>query len=112
VTDVEVNPDGRCWAKRFSRGWEATDLHLLATDRRMILDLLASRQMAELSDEWPSLNTVLPGGARIEGTIEPLSDAPTFAIRIEPLCAEAHRFRGVSSCKDKSDAFEDEICIV
>jgi type IV secretion system protein TrbB len=82
VTDVEANPDGRVWVKRFSRGWESTDLHLLASDRRMILDLLASRQMDELSAERPSLSTVLPSGARLEGTIPPLSEAPTFAIRI------------------------------
>jgi type IV secretion system protein TrbB len=82
VTDVEANPDGRVWVKWFSRGWESTDLHLLASDRRMILDLLASRQMDELSAERPSLSTVLPSGARLEGTIPPLSEAPTFAIRI------------------------------
>ena len=82
VTDIEANPDGRCWIKRFSRGWEATDLTLLASDRRMILDLLASRQADELTAERPSLSTVLPSGARVEGTIPPLSEAPTFAIRI------------------------------
>jgi type IV secretion system protein VirB11 len=82
VTDVEANPDGRVWVKRFSRGWESTTLTLPASDRRMILDLLASRQMDELSAEKPSLSTVLPSGARVEGTIPPLSEAPTFAIRI------------------------------
>jgi P-type conjugative transfer ATPase TrbB len=82
VTDVEANPDGKVWVKRFSQAWEATDLTLLAGDRRMILDLLASRQMDELSAERPSLSTVLPSGARIEGTIPPLSESPTFAIRI------------------------------
>jgi type IV secretion system protein TrbB len=82
MTDVEANPDGRVWVKRFSRGWEATGLTMLASDRRMILDLLASRQMDELSAERPSLSTVLPSGARMEGTIPPLSEAPTFAIRI------------------------------
>jgi type IV secretion system protein VirB11 len=82
VTDVNVNPDGRCWVKRFSRSWESTTLTLPASDRRMILDLLASRQMDELSAERPSLSTALPSGARVEGTIPPLSEAPTFAIRI------------------------------
>jgi len=82
VTDIEANPDGRVWIKRFSRGWEATDLTLADSDRRMILDLLAARQMDELHAERPSLSTILPSGARVEGTIPPLSEAPTFAIRI------------------------------
>jgi type IV secretion system protein TrbB len=82
VTDIEANPDGRVWIKRFRRAWEATDLTLLDSDRRMILDLLAARQMDELHAERPSLSTVLPNGARVEGTIPPLSEAPTFAIRI------------------------------
>jgi type IV secretion system protein TrbB len=82
VTDIVANPDATVWIKRFSRGWESTDLTLLESDRRMILDLLAARQSDELHAERPSLSTVLPGGARIEGTIPPLSEAPTFAIRI------------------------------
>jgi P-type conjugative transfer ATPase TrbB len=82
VTDIVANPDATVWIKRFSRGWEGTDLTLLESDRRMILDLLAARQSDELHAERPSLSTVLPGGARIEGTIPPLSEAPTFAIRI------------------------------
>jgi P-type conjugative transfer ATPase TrbB len=82
VTDIEANPDGRIWIKRFSRGWEATDLTLPDSDRRMMLDLLAARQADELHEERPSLSTVLPNGARVEGTIPPLSAASTFAIRI------------------------------
>lgn len=82
ITDVNVNPNVRCWVKRFSRAWEATDLTVPASDRRLLLDLLASRQMDELSAERPSLSTVLPSGARLEGTIPPLSENPTFAIRI------------------------------
>ena len=82
VTDIMANPNSTVWVKRFSRGWESTALTLPSSDRRMILDLLASRQMDELSAERPSLSTVLPSGARVEGTIPPLSEAPTFAIRI------------------------------
>jgi type IV secretion system protein VirB11 len=82
VTDIAANPDSTVWVKRFSQHWESTALTLAASDRRMILDLLASRQLDELSAEQPSLSTVLPSGARVEGTIPPLSEAPTFAIRI------------------------------
>ena len=82
VTDVNCNPDGRLWVKRFSQRWEATDIRLDGGTRRMLLDLLASRESRELSAETPSLSTVLPSGARLEGTIPPLAEAPTFAIRI------------------------------
>jgi type IV secretion system protein TrbB len=82
VTDVNCNPDGTLWIKRFSRGWEGTDIVLEVSARRTILDLLAARQEDELNAGRPSISTVLPSGARIEGTIPPLAEAPTFAIRI------------------------------
>jgi len=81
VTDIACNSDGRCWIKRFSSSWEATGVTLEVSDRRRLMDVLAARQMDELSTEKPSLSTTLPSGERIECTIEPLSPGPTFTIR-------------------------------
>jgi P-type conjugative transfer ATPase TrbB len=81
VTDIAANSDGRVWVKRFSSPWESTSVTMLASDRRMVIDLLASRQMDELSAERPSLSTTLPSGERIECTIPPLAEAAIFAIR-------------------------------
>lgn len=82
LTDLSANSDGTVWIKHFNGGWEATPLLLSVSDRRALLDILASRQFDELTADRPSLSTVLPSGARVEGSIPPLAEAPTFAIRV------------------------------
>jgi hypothetical protein len=88
ATDVEANPHRRVWVKRFSRGWESMMITVLDADRRMIRALLASRQVDDLSADRPSLSTVLPSGARIEGTIEIFG-----AVHLKELRLNLHRSR-------------------
>jgi type IV secretion system protein TrbB len=94
--DVVLNPDGRLWVRRtgnpfvsagvFPPSQALSALSTIAHYRNMILD-----------ESHPILETKLPfNGARVEGLIPPVVDAPSFAMR-----PRATTVYTLQSCVDK-----------
>jgi len=82
VNEIMLNPDGRLWIDVARRGMLDTGAKLSADDATRILQLVATEMGTELSRENPSIAGKLPiWGLRVQGTIPPVVDAPSFALR-------------------------------
>jgi type IV secretion system protein TrbB len=89
VTELYVNPDGRLWTMRYSRGrgLEA-GIELKPKQIEQFLNVLASSTGATLDAERPALKAEMPRerfrGSRVQGEIPPLVRAPGFNLRKPP----------------------------
>ena len=82
VVEVMLNPDGRLWIDRLSKGLSDTGERLSAADGERIVRLVAHHVGAEVHARSPRVSAELPeSGERFEGLLPPVVAAPTFAIR-------------------------------
>ena len=78
-----LNADGAVWVDRLGEGMVRTPVLMAAGDAERMLRLVASEVLVELNPQNPSLSAKLPPpwGARLQGAIPPIVDAPVFALR-------------------------------
>jgi P-type conjugative transfer ATPase TrbB len=82
VIEVMLNPDGRLWIDRLSKGLAETDERLSASDGERIVRLVAHHVGTEVHAGSPRISAELPEtGERFEGLLPPVVAAPAFAIR-------------------------------
>lgn len=83
IVEVMANADGRIWIDRAGEGMRATEVRMGPEDVERVLRLVASRLHVELNASAPELCGKLPApySARLEASIPPIVDAPTFALR-------------------------------
>jgi type IV secretion system protein VirB11 len=86
VVEVLLNADGVVWVDRMGAGLERTEVRMTAAQSDRMLRLIASEIGVELNSAHPSLSAKLPApwGARLQASIPPIVDAPTFALRKPP----------------------------
>jgi P-type conjugative transfer ATPase TrbB len=83
IVEIMLNADGVVWIERLGQGMRRTTARMHAADAERMLRLIASEMSVELTAQSPSLSAKLPGpwGARLQASIPPIVDAPTFALR-------------------------------
>ena len=82
IVEVMLNPDGRLWVDRLSKGLADTGNRMSASDGERIVRLVAHHVGAEVHPGQPRVSAELPEtGERFEGLLPPVVAAPTFAIR-------------------------------
>ncbi len=82
VVEVMLNPDGRIWVDRLSKGLADTGETMTAADGERIVRLVAHHVGAEVHARAPRVSAELPEtGERFEGLLPPVVAAPAFAIR-------------------------------
>jgi len=86
VVEVLLNADGVVWVDKMGVGLVRTDITMSAAQSDRMLRLIASEIGVELNSAHPSLSAKLPApwGARLQASISPIVDAPTFALRKPP----------------------------
>jgi type IV secretion system protein VirB11 len=83
VVEIMLNADGRIWVDRLGEGMGATAARMPPAEAERMLRLVASEMRVELNATAPSLAAKLPPpyAARLQASIPPIVDAPTFALR-------------------------------
>jgi type IV secretion system protein VirB11 len=83
VIEVMGNADGWVWVDRLGEGMSRTTVRLAPSDVERMLRLVAAETLSELHARAPSISAKLPPpwGARLQGSIPPIVDAPVFALR-------------------------------
>lgn len=83
VVEIMLNADGVVWIDRIGPGMSRTDVRMPPAEAERMLRLVASEILVELNPTTPSLAAKLPPpyGARLQASIPPIVDAPTFALR-------------------------------
>lgn len=82
VIEVMVNPDGRLWTDRVSKGRIDMKSVIKPAETERIIRLVAAHMRGEVHDTAPIISAELPHtGERFEGILPPVSAAPCFAIR-------------------------------
>ena len=83
VVEVMLNADGAVWVEKVGAGMLRTGVRMAPADAERMLRLIASEMSVELTASSPSLSGKLPPpwGARVQASIPPIVDAPTFALR-------------------------------
>src|SRR6185312_10089640 len=82
VVEIMLNADGRVWIERAGVGMSASSAVLGPDDALRMLRVVATEMNVELSDRSPSLAGKLPiWGARVQGAIPPIVEAPVFSLR-------------------------------
>lgn len=86
VVEIMLNADGVVWIERLGDGMLRTGARMLSVNADRMLRLIASEIGVELNAGSPSLSAKLPPpwGARLQASIPPIVDAPTFALRKPP----------------------------
>jgi type IV secretion system protein VirB11 len=83
VVEILLNADGRLWVETLGDGMLRTDIRMHVAEAERMLRLIAAEAGVELTASTPSLSAKLPPpwGARLQASIPPIVDAPTFALR-------------------------------
>ncbi|MDP9002643.1 MAG: P-type conjugative transfer ATPase TrbB [Myxococcota bacterium] len=83
VVEVMGNADGVVWVDRLGEGLSRTAVRVSPSEVERMLRLVAAEMACELNAQSPSLSAKLPPpwGARLQGAIPPIVDAPVFALR-------------------------------
>ncbi len=86
VVEIMLNADGSVWTEKVGAGMQETPVRMRPADAERLLRLVASEMSAELTPTTPSLSAKLPDpwNARVQASIPPIVDAPTFAMRKPP----------------------------
>jgi type IV secretion system protein TrbB len=83
VIEIMVNPDGKLWFETLDEGKQFTGIILPAHQVDNIIKLIAATQNTITNSDHPELACELPeSGARFQAWLPPVSNAPTFTIRI------------------------------
>lgn len=82
VTEIMANPDGKVWVERFDEGMVDADHYMPETNRRQVINIVASSVDDICNHDSPTLSAVLPeSGARFQGFVPPVVPAPSIIIR-------------------------------
>jgi len=83
IVEIMLNADGVVWTDRVGVGMRKTSVRMTPSEAERLLRLVASEMSVELTSASPSLSAKLPPpwGARVQASIPPIVDAPTFALR-------------------------------
>jgi type IV secretion system protein VirB11 len=82
VIEIMLNADGRVWIERAGVGMSVSPAMLAPEEALRILRVVATEMNVELSDRCPSIGGKLPiWGARVQGAIPPVVEAPVFSLR-------------------------------
>lgn len=85
VIEIMLNADGAVWVERVSDGMIETEVVMRPEEAGQMIRLVAAAMGTEVNENNPSLSGKLPGwGARVQATIPPVVEAPTFALRKPP----------------------------
>lgn len=85
VTDVMCNADGRVFVDRTGTGRTDSGITLTAANADFALRMLASSVGTVITSDAPLLSATMPGsGERVAGSIAPITEQPTLAIRKPP----------------------------
>lgn len=86
VVEIMLNADGVVWIEKLRDGMLRTEARMHSVHADRMLRLIASEIGVELNAANPSLAAKLPPpwGARLQASIPPIVDAPTFALRKPP----------------------------
>ncbi len=86
VVEIMLNADGVVWIEKIGEGMLRTSARMQAVHSDRMLRLIASEIGVELNAANPSLAAKLPPpwGARLQASVPPIVDAPTFALRKPP----------------------------
>jgi P-type conjugative transfer ATPase TrbB len=83
VTEVSLNPqDGMLWVERRGGARAQLDAALPAGQVEMFLNSVAASVDVTLGAATPYLQATLPGGARLQGFVPPVTTGPAFTIRV------------------------------
>jgi type IV secretion system protein TrbB len=83
VTEVSLNPqDGMLWVERRGAGRTRQDAAVGAAQVEMFLNTVAASIDVTLGAAAPCLQATLPGGARLQGFVPPVTTGPAFTIRV------------------------------
>lgn len=83
VIEIMLNPDGKLWVERLGKDMEEAGT-MSPSKAESLMGTLASLQKDVLTDKNPSISCELPrefAGARFQGDIPPVVEAPSFNIR-------------------------------
>jgi type IV secretion system protein VirB11 len=85
VVEILLNADGCLWIEKLGEGMLRTTIRMRPAEAERMLRLIAAEAAVELTASSPSLSGKLPPwGVRVQASIPPIVDAPTFAPRIPP----------------------------
>lgn len=83
IVEILLNADGTVWVDRVGEGMARTEVWMQPVQVERMLRLVASEVGVEMNAAHPSLGAKLPPpwGVRLQASIPPIVDAPTFAMR-------------------------------
>jgi type IV secretion system protein VirB11 len=82
VVEIMLNADGAVWIDEVGKGMYRSPVLFSASDAERIIRLVAAAMNTTVNEQNPSLAAKLPGwGARVQASIPPIVEAPTFALR-------------------------------
>ena len=82
ICEIYVNSDAHLWVERLGRGRSDTGTKIAAADTRKLIEMVASFASSIANKERPVISAELPFyGYRFEGSLAPVSRAPSFNIR-------------------------------
>lgn len=85
VIEIMLNADGKVWIEKVGIGLVESDVTMSPSAAGQMIRLVAAAMGSEVNESNPSLSGKLPGwGARVQATIPPIVEAPTFALRKPP----------------------------
>ena len=85
IVEVMLNADGRVWVDQVRRGMWCTEVRMAPEQALRMLRMVAAEMGRELNAEKPRLSAKLPHWhARVQASIPPIVEAPTFALRKPP----------------------------
>lgn len=83
TVEIMLNADGVVWVEQLGVGMIRTPVRMQPAEAERMLRLIASEMSVELNTQSPALSGKLPApwGCRVQASIPPIVDAPTFALR-------------------------------
>lgn len=84
VVEILLNPDGKAFANRHSRGLVLLLENFPRGQAAALLATIAAGFDAVLNEESPDLSGRLPNGWRVQAVVPPLASGPTLSLRRPP----------------------------
>ncbi len=82
IIEIMLNPDGKLWTESYEKGKYFTGIIFNAKQAANVIKLLAAYHQEIADYDHPEVSCELPeSGARFQGWLPPVTDAPTFTIR-------------------------------
>lgn len=85
ILEIMLNDDGRVWVDEVGQGMYCTGVTMSPDAAERMIRLIAASMNTEVNERNPSLAAKLPvWGARVQATLPPIVESPTFALRKPP----------------------------